>query len=57
MNIKMTTINNYQQLNLKNKHTLSNQLEQEDNHMEGYQWGGGREEWGKVTGNANIIGR
>ena len=36
----------------KNKHKLSKQLEQEQNHrngdqMEGYQWGGERGEWGK----------
>ena len=39
-----------------NKKKLSKQLEQEQNHrngdhMEGYQWGEGKGEWGKVTGN------
>ena len=45
------TTHNYQKLNLKNnknKNKLSKQLEQEQNHrngdhMEGYQWGRGRE--------------
>ena len=37
----------------KNKNELSKQLEQEQNHrngdhMEGYQWGRGCEEWGKI---------
>ena len=53
------TTNNYQQLYLKNKTKqqqkypkLSKQLEQDQNHRngdhrEGYQWGGGREEWGE----------
>ena len=50
MNIKMAQIHNYQQLNPKNK--LSKQLEQEQihrnrNHMEGYQWGVGGEQWGE----------
>ena len=42
---------------------LSKQLEQEQNqrnghHMEGFQWGMGREEWGeKVQGRRSIIGR
>ena len=53
------TINNYQQLNLKNKNKnkLSKQLEQEQNHrngdpMERYQWGGrGRRMGVKGTGN------
>ena len=56
MNNKMTT-NNYQQLNLKNKNEkkLSKQLEQEQNHragdhLEGYQWGVGRDNGGKYTG-------
>ena len=46
----------------KQKQKLNNQLEQEQNlrnkdHMEGYQWGGGRE-WGKkVQGQRSIIGR
>ena len=49
MNSKMTT-NNYQQLNLKNKNKLSKQLEQEQSqrngdHMEGFQWGEGGEDW------------
>ena len=40
----------------KNKHKLSKQLEQEQNHrngdhMEGYQWGRGGENRGKGTGN------
>ena len=39
----------------KNKNKLSKQLEQEQNHrngdhMEGYQWGSGREGRGKGTG-------
>ena len=43
-------------MNLKekknNEKKLSKQLEQEQNqrnrhHMEGFQWGGGREEWGE----------
>ena len=46
----------------KQKQKLSKQLEQEQNqrnghHMEGIQWGGGREEWGKVQGIRSIIGR
>ena len=52
LNSKMTTTHNYQQLNLKtkNKNKLSKQLEQEwkvrnGDHMEGYQWGKGGEEW------------
>ena len=40
----------------KNKSKLSKQLEQEQNHrngdhMEGFHWGGGGEEWGDGTGN------
>ena len=43
------TTNNYQQLNGKEKKKLSKQLEQEQNqrnglHMEGFHWGGGRQE-------------
>ena len=38
-------------MNLKekknNKNKLSKQLQQEQNHMEGFQWGGGRKEWGR----------
>ena len=47
----------------KNKHELSKQLEQEQNqrkgdHREGYQWGGGREEWGgKVQGRRIMVSR
>ena len=46
----------------KQKQKLSKQLEQEQNyrsedHMEGYQWGGGGGEWGeKVQGIRNING-
>ena len=45
------------------KQKLSKQLEQEQNqrnghHMEDFQWGGGREEWGeKLQGRRSIIGR
>ena len=45
------------------KQKLSKLLEQEQNqrnghHMEGFQWGMGREEWGeKVQGRRSIIGR
>ena len=45
------------------KQKLSKQLEQEQNqrnghHMEGFQWGLGREEWGeKVQGRRSIISR
>ena len=45
------------------KQKLSKQLEQEQNqrngnHMEGFQWGGGREEWGgKLQGRRSITGR
>ena len=47
----------------KQKHKLSKQLAEEQNHrngdhMEGYQWGGEGEEWGeKVQGIRSIIGR
>ena len=47
----------------KNKNELSKQLEQDQihkngDHMEGYQWGGGRGEWGKtVPGIGSINGR
>ena len=67
MNSKMTTnsqlsTNEPKQKNKENK-KLSKQLEQEQNqrnghHMDGFQWGGGREEWGeKVQGRRSIIGR
>ena len=56
MNTKMTTYN-YQQLNLKikNKNKLSKQLEQKQNHIngyhrEGYQQGVGGGNGGKVQG-------
>ena len=45
------------------KQKLSKQPEQEQNqrnghHVEGFQWGAGREEWGeKVQGRRNVIGR
>ena len=48
---------------MKNKNELSKQLEQEQNHrngdhMEGYQWGGGRGRMGgKVQGIRRIMGR
>ena len=47
----------------KQQQQLSKQLEQEQNkrngeHREGFQWGGGREEWGeKVQGRRSVIGR
>ena len=46
----MTTNSQLSTTEPKNKNTLSKQLEQERNqrnrdHLEGYQWGGGR--WGK----------
>ena len=47
----------------KKKLKLSKELEQEQNqrngdHMEGFQWGGGGEEWGeKVQGRRSIISR
>ena len=64
MNSKMTT-NSPLSTNLKNKtrNKLSKQPEEEQNHrygdhMEGYQWAGGRGEWGKkVQGIKSIIGR
>ena len=45
---------------LKQKQKLSKQLEQEQNqrhgdHMEGYQWGGGRGEWRKKVQRIRII--
>ena len=68
MNSKMTTnsqlsTNEPQRKEKQCKQKLSKQLEQEQNqrnehHMEGFQWGGGREEWGeKVQGRRSIIGR
>ena len=62
MNIKMTTISQLSTMNLKNKNKLSKQLELEQNHgyedhMEGYQQGGGRGRMGeKVQGFRSIIG-
>ena len=54
MNFKMTKDLQLSTTELKNKDTNkpSKQLEQEQNHkngnhMEGYQWGWGGEEWGK----------
>ena len=52
-------------MNLKksNKNKNSKQLEQEQNqrnghHTEGFQWGGGREEWwGKVLGRRSMVSR
>ena len=56
MNSKMTTNSQLstdepKRKDKQRKQKLSNQLEQEQNHrnghhMEGFQWGGGREEWG-----------
>ena len=65
MNSKMTTnsqLSTTEPKN-KNKHNLSKQLKQEQNHrnghhMEGYQLGGGVGEWGeKVQGIRSINGR
>ena len=59
MNSKMTTNTQLLTTEPKNKNKLSKQLEQKQNHrngdhMEGYQWGGGRRErGGKGTGNKN----
>ena len=55
MNSKMTTnsqLPTTEHKKSKNKNKLSKQLEEEHNHrngdhMEGYQWGGGRGDWGK----------
>ena len=56
MNSKITTYS-YQNepKKIKGKQKLNKQLEKEQNqrnghHMEGFQWGGGREEWGKGRG-------
>ena len=68
MNSKMTTnsqisTNEPKRKEKQQKQKLSKQIEQEQNqrnghHIEGFQWGGGREEWGeKVQGRRNIIGR
>ena len=62
MNSKMTANSQLLTTELKNKNKLSKQLEQEQNHrngdhMEGYQQGGGRWDWGKVQGIRNINGR
>ena len=63
MNSKMTTNSQLSTTEpKKQKHKLSKQLEQEQNHrngdhMEGYQQGGGRWDWGKVQGIRNINGR
>ena len=55
MNSKMTTNSQLLTTESKNKkkNKLSKQPEQEQNHrngdhMEGYQWGRGCEEWGKI---------
>ena len=52
MNIKMTTNLQLSTTESKSKNKLSKQLEQEQNHrnedhMEGFQWGGVEEEWGE----------
>ena len=53
MNIKMTTNSRLSTTEPKKQNQkLSKQLEQEQNHRngdhrDGYQWGEGREEWGK----------
>ena len=63
MNSKMTTNSQLSTTESKKKQTLSKRLEQEENrrngdHMEGYQWGGRGEEWGrKVQGIRSINGR
>ena len=57
MNVKTTTNSQLSTTESeKQKQKLSKQLEQGQNqknadHMEGFQWGGGGEEWGKGTGN------
>ena len=61
MNIKMTT-NSQLSITEPKKNKLSKQLEQEQNHrngdhMEGYQWGGGGREWGKMEGIRSINGK
>ena len=60
MNSKMTTNSQLSTTEpKKQKQKLSKQLEQDQSHrngdhMEGYQWGGGRAEWErKGTGNKN----
>ena len=68
MNSKMTTnsqllTNEPKRKDKQRKQKLSKQLEQEQNqrnghHMEGFQRGAGREEWGKtVQGRRSIISR
>ena len=68
MNNKMTTksqlsTNELKRKEKQQKQKLSKQLEQEQNqrngyHMEGFQCGEGREEWGgKVQGRRSIISR
>ena len=65
MNSKMTTSSQLSTTKPKNKNKnkLSKQLEQKQNHrngdhMEGYQWGGGRGRMGeKIKGIRNINGR
>ena len=66
MNSKMTTNSQLSTTERKKNNKekqLSKQLEQEQNkrngdHREGFQWGGGREEWGeKVQGRRSIISR
>ena len=57
MNSKMTTNSQLSTNEPKRKQELSKQVEQEQNqgnghHMERFQWGGGREEWG-----GNVQGR
>ena len=62
MNSKMT-INSQLSTTEPKKQELSKQLEQEQNHrngdhMEGYQWGGGRERMEeRVQGTKSIIGK
>ena len=51
MNSKMTTNSQLSTIEPKNKNKLSKQLEQDQSHrngdhMEGFQWGRGGEEWG-----------
>ena len=67
MNSKMTTnsqllTNESKRKEKQWKQKLSKQLEQEHNqwnwhHMEGFQWGGGREEWGEKVQGRSMVSR
>ena len=63
MNSKMITNSQLSTTEPKKKSKLSKQLEHEQNHrngdhMKGYQWRDGREEWGgKIQGIRSMVGR